>query len=228
MWPEFLGKFNSRDAVKSVNLDSVNYNGIDIDGDFARLDKIPEASSGFKLYLNNDKRVATICVKTISNLHYPVYVVNESNSNRYFTLKDDYVLAIQEALYTDGNWYPIEMRGADFCWNGQWAVKVKPKEFVVFLMNKYGGNFKTKLRVRLLIGRLTYFSDPFDGYISCDQFFVQDDRWRDPAIDTNFISNFWFHGAIPLQLSAYRNNYIVSLQSCGGLFEKADYQPPSF
>ncbi len=204
VWPEFIGRFKPGESIKKQSYDSIDYSGVEIDDGLSRLDKISNATEGFRVVSYPDTCMQSDYPQFQDFWHYPVYVVNESNASRYFTLKDDYVLALQEALHPNGNWYPIEKRGPDGCWNGSWSIYVEPKEFLVFLVNKYNGNFKTKIRVRLNIGRSIYYSDPFDGYINMEQFFLRNEALKE-AFKTNkdFMVDFWFNGATPLQAQTH-------------------------
>ncbi len=103
---------------------------------------------------------------------YPIYVINNQKKPKLFTGKDRHVFAIQEALHPNGKWYPIEQRGLDFCGNGHWSTTLNPKEYIVFFVPKYQGDFKTKLRVRLHTGEKALFSEPIIGYISMKQFLL--------------------------------------------------------
>lgn len=132
---------------------------------------------------------------------FPIYVVNSSQTPNVFAAKDGYVFAIQEAQNREGKWYPIEMKGFDFCGNGHWFRVLEPKEFMMFLMPKYTGNFKTKLRVRLKIGRKTLFSMLYEGYINEKQFNLYCKKNIDTLSEDeiNFIIG-RFYGTIPKEL----------------------------
>jgi hypothetical protein len=107
-----------------------------------------------------------------SNLYYPVFIVNHTRSSKIINGKDGEVYAIQEALDLNQHWRPIEGRGPDFCGVGKWGLRIHPNEFFVFLMPKYKGNYYTKLRIRIKIGKTTYVSHPFEGIINPKQFYL--------------------------------------------------------
>lgn len=115
---------------------------------------------GYKRYNEHDK----------DSKVFPVYIVNESQTPKVLLAKDGWVFAIQEAKNRKDIWQPIEEDGLDGCGNGYWKLKIQPGEFAIFLMNKYKGEFKTQLRVKLRIGKCNYISEPYEGNISEKQF----------------------------------------------------------
>lgn len=83
-------------------------------------------------------------------LYYPVYVVNQSPNPKAFYGRDGYVISIQEAQDSSGRWFPIEYK---ISWTCQtWRIQLDPQHFVMLLLPKYKGKFKTKLRLRLQNG----------------------------------------------------------------------------
>jgi hypothetical protein len=133
--------------------------------------------------------------------YFPVYVVNETSKTKVFIAKDRHVFAIQEAVdKTDWEkWYPIEAEGPDFCGNGYFGVKVHPGEFIVFLVPKYQGEEKNRMRIRLQVGEGLYISKPYEGTFSAKQFNIPKEsylykRLKDPKNDFRY----WrFYQAIP-------------------------------
>jgi len=112
----------------------------------------------------------------IAYYYYPVYVVNNTSQTRVFTGKDGHVFAIQEALDSNGDWRPIEIRPFYMCGNGAWSLKIHSQEFLTFFVPKYKGDYETKLRIRLKvgdkrIGETIYFSESFEGTINTKQFY---------------------------------------------------------
>lgn len=133
--------------------------------------------------------------------YYPVYFVNSTKTDKVFFGKDSYVFGIQEAIDKDefGNWKPIETRGFDFCGNGRWGLIVHPQEFVLVLMRKYEGNYKTKLRSRFKIGDNILISRPYIGNINENQFAVKDSSYLQRKLkETDGKAATWlFYGAVP-------------------------------
>lgn len=103
--------------------------------------------------------------------YYPAFIINRTPSTKVLLGKDGHLFAIQEAKDSNGIWRPIEQEGHGFCGCCYWAEKVHHNEYVVMLLPKYKGNFKTKLRVRLRNNATIYVSKPFEGMINYNQFY---------------------------------------------------------
>lgn len=131
--------------------------------------------------------------------YYPVYFVNSTKTDKMFFGKDRYAFGIQEAFDNDSNWRPIEKRGFDFCGNGHWGLVVHPNEFVVVLMRKYEGVFKTGIRVRFVLGESVYVSKPFEGTINPNQFNVQDSLYLEKLRERIGNAATWLFYGYPLQ-----------------------------
>jgi len=80
------------------------------------------------------------------------------------------LIGIQEAKDEKGNWRPIEYWFNDRCGNSFNDIQLAPDEYLNFFIPRYYGTFKTKLRLRLLIGTKTYTSKEWDGRIDKKQF----------------------------------------------------------
>jgi len=80
------------------------------------------------------------------------------------------LIGIQEAKDEKGNWRPIEYWFNDRCGNSFDNVQLAPNEYLNFYIPRYYGSFKTKLRLRLLIGTKTFTSKEWDGRIDKKQF----------------------------------------------------------
>ena len=147
----------------------------------------------------------------LKNIYFPVYVVNQSTKPQLFAAKDNHVFAIQEAMDKEGKWRPIEMRGFDFCGNGHWFTAMKPKEYMMFLVPKYSGNYKTQLRIRLRIGNEILFSEAFEGNIRESQFYLPENKKKefesDPERWKYIRGN--FYGTLPLEFDKAPYNEIV-------------------
>jgi hypothetical protein len=204
-WPEFKGLFSIGDSVNRIDNDTLN--GIDLLSydlaDSREEKKIVDISTdGLKMYVDYDKYVKPAYEKNKKLFYYTVYFANETPVHKFVTIKDGGVLALQEAQYRDGNWYPIEWRGTEDCLNGGMAVKVLPNQFITFSMKKYHGDFATNLRIRFENGRQIYISEPFEGYIDERQFYFEN-QFTVQLFKDNIESacSFRFYDAIPLQLA---------------------------
>lgn len=137
---------------------------------------------------------------TKSHFYYPVYAVNETPRTKTFVIKDGNVFGIQEAIDTSENlWRPIECKEYDFCGNGYLGIKVKPGEFVMFLVPKYEGHESCKLRLRLRIGENIYISKEFMGSFNYNQFLIKKETaiFRILELGKRSTIQTYFYGAIP-------------------------------
>jgi hypothetical protein len=156
---------------------------------------------GFQLYVDYK---TTICVKKNKydngNSYFPVYLVNETSHTKVFQGADNNVFGIQEATdSTSGQWRPIESVPFGFCGNGYFWLKVKPEEFVLFLVPKYEGDQKQQMRIRLKVNDMTYLSPPFFGTFNYKQFIINKENPYFEILNKFGASEFqfWFYGAVP-------------------------------
>lgn len=101
--------------------------------------------------------------------YYPMYVVNQTNSDKFFSTYH----IILEAEYKYHGFYPIECTGTFFCGNSWYLLKIKPKEFALVLIRKYEGKIKTRYRVNIANEDNIIKSLPFNGTINSGQFFTR-------------------------------------------------------
>jgi hypothetical protein len=102
-------------------------------------------------------------------IKHPVFVINELDSAQVIEVHDGILVAIQEAQDEQGNWVGIEYFSFSGCGNSFWRHLVPPHHLMMFGVNKYQGNFKTKLRVRLQTNGTTLVSNKYSGYINKGQ-----------------------------------------------------------
>ena len=141
----FISKFRFGDTVHVDNEgETTPFSGTDmVNGDSAFLRNLRDSISSDGLQVIPDYSVSipvnwTSILK--NGMYYPVYVVNETNSDKLFTVRDRYVAAIQEAKDSGTTWHPIESRKFDFLGGGKrWALILHPREFALFLTAKFEG-----------------------------------------------------------------------------------------
>ncbi|MBD2769662.1 hypothetical protein IC235_17365 [Hymenobacter sp. BT664] len=137
---------------------------------------------------------------------YPVYVANSTSHPKLLYGKDKHVFAVQEALDRAGRWRPIESQGPDFCGNGHWILKIRPRQMAVFLVDKYAGNFATMLRVRVQNGESRYVSAPFAGRISEGQFRLPLRDYEVLKRNLSAVDDFYY-GAVPAVVDSIQLRY---------------------
>lgn len=207
-WAFYLGKHSFCDTLHiSIRDDFSKKDTLltkdrDYDGK-GRFDTL--SSGGLEIVADYKSTVSRIVYSFEKGFYfYPVHIVNETFSPKMFIGKDSYVFAIQEALDTNNNWRPIEGRGFDFCGNEYWHQKVNSNEFITFLLPKYKGDFKTKMRVRIKIGENIYVSNIFEGTINYSQFLLRKGApfnylYRRILQDKSKAIKYLFYGAEPLE-----------------------------
>ena len=129
-------------------------------------------------------------------LFYPVYVANQSPNPKAFYGRDGYVITVQEAQDSSGRWFPIESVMHWTC--STWRIQLDPQHFLMLLLPKYKGKFKTKLRLRIQNGEQIYVSKAYEGWINPQQFKLHQNSYLDlkltPLIE---LSNRDFLGSLP-------------------------------
>lgn len=145
---------------------------------FAAYDSL--SSDGLEIHPNYTSNIYQNAHRPFNpgTLYYPIYLVNQTPKTKLLYGTDGYVVSIQEAQDSAGRWYPIESRVHNTC--SIWRIQLAPQHFVMLLLHKYKGNFKTKLRVRLQNGEQTYVSQPYEGWINPQQFRL--DEWYYPFL----------------------------------------------
>jgi hypothetical protein len=99
---------------------------------------------------------------------FPAYIVNNTDSIQGIKNQRN-IIVIQEALNTKNEWKPVEFfRYAD-CGLSYGVTLLDTNCYIMFGVNKYKGDFKTKLRLRLKTNGKTIYSNEFLGYINKSQ-----------------------------------------------------------
>jgi hypothetical protein len=80
------------------------------------------------------------------------------------------IFGIQEAMNEKGIWQPIEYMVNDRCGNSGDDLYLAPQNFVKFYIPRYYGNFKTRMRLRLILIDGVTFSNEWEGSIDKQQF----------------------------------------------------------
>jgi len=100
----------------------------------------------------------------------PAYIVNFTDSIQGIESHDGKIIMIQEALNSNNEWKPIEYFSYSGCGNSYGITSLDTNCYLMFGVNKYKGDVKTKLRVRLRTNGNTILSNEYFGYINKSQF----------------------------------------------------------
>ncbi len=118
---------------------------------------------------------------------YPVLIYNNENSDSYLYKGLHGLQLIQEAKDADGKWKPIEyLTHLSGCFISHRYYKLQPKKYFSTAIMKYHGDFKTKIRVKVLFNKHYYYSNEIDGFINRSQF-------NDDFLDLKFYKTFIPH-----------------------------------
>ncbi|MCX6290408.1 MAG: hypothetical protein NT126_01435 [Bacteroidetes bacterium] len=202
----FIGKYAFDDTIRIDNsgVQSNSYGDDYITGDSTSLRQLRDSLSSDGLQIIPDyKRSIPINWLSLSKvgIYFPIYVVNETSSDKLFTARDKYVSAIQEAKDKEEKWRPIESKKFDFIGNGRWALILHPHEFALFIVAKYEGDFQTHLRIRMKVGDVVYLSKAFEGSINEKQFYLKPGSYQYEEFKKNNPISITrrFLGSIPLE-----------------------------
>lgn len=98
---------------------------------------------------------------------YPLLIFNNENKN----IPIRKIKLIQEAKDKNGQWMPIEFfEDMNSCIVSHHYLRLEKKKYLALPIIKYYGDYKTKLRVKILINDYFYYSNEFDGTINLSQF----------------------------------------------------------
>lgn len=86
---------------------------------------------------------------------YKFYIVNKSDTITKLDASDSRLYVIAEVFYKN-EWKPIEYLPSSSCGNSYHEVYLKQNEYWEFIVPKFSGKIKTKLRYRLMIGEQKY------------------------------------------------------------------------
>ncbi len=139
------------------NSDSLLYDGLQI--------VLSNNTIDYKYRYQNDTN------SIVGTEFYPCFIVNETQNSKLLKGKDGFVFGIQLAQDSNGMWFPIEIPIMDFCGNGGFKLVIHSKEFALIRLQKYTGNFKTKIKFLLINGDCQYSSNEIDGFINYSQFY---------------------------------------------------------
>ena len=202
----FIDKFRFGDTVKINNDGAVN-TLLDTDvisGDSAYIHRLRDSisSDGLQIIPDYNKSIPinwSLIAKR--GIYYPIYVVNETNSDKLFNARERYVVAIQEAKGRDEKWRPFESRRFNFIGKKRWVLILHPHEYAMFIAAKYEGSYKTLLRVRMKIGDVIYISKAFEGTVNESQFRFDTTsyQYREYKNDKSISITRRFLGAIPIE-----------------------------
>lgn len=169
LYPTFLGKMKSTEVFHIqpdwYSLISTGFEDCSVDS----LDNYD--TGGLKLFIAPEISMKDpILGQENDAAFFPVFIVNETRKTKNIIRKKLHIETIHEAIDSNGVWRAIGQTNLSTVRKKEWQLSLHPKEFGIFLMPIYEGNYATQLRLRLKNGIDTVVSESYKGRISYEQF----------------------------------------------------------
>lgn len=121
--------------------------------------------------LSGNYKVEAVLKDTIMNfLYQPVLIANLSDSILYFISNQGRLYLTQQAMNKRVKWVDIESSGfGDDCAWVNFIYELKSKDFILTQVMKFNGDYKTKLRIKLLVNGRVIYSESYAGNIDYNQ-----------------------------------------------------------
>lgn len=107
---------------------------------------------------------------------YPLTIRNDSENPWEIQIEDEQLVLIQEAVDSLGNWQPIEYFIHSTCGVSYTPQTLVPNEQLMALIAKYEGEYRTRLRVKVVVDGVVRCSNEFWGSVNYNQFVPQEDN----------------------------------------------------
>ena len=125
-----------------------------------------------------------------------MYIINNTSKPKKFYSYAGYGLGIQEAQFRY-YWHPIEKDYTPSSGMGNITDIINPNEFIILLFNKYEGEHKTNLRLRISQGDNIWVTVPFEGFINQEQRTLTSDFDIQRLLKNPHRQLHWYFGARP-------------------------------
>ncbi|OBW40359.1 hypothetical protein AB670_03311 [Chryseobacterium sp. MOF25P] len=124
-----------------------------------------------KLFTQNSKDSILVVTEIKNDSLFSIYVKNNGQKDVLLIPQDNKLTLIQEALNQDKKWKPIEFWVNSDCGMSYLKkINVRSGEIIGVRSKKYKGNFKTKIRFKLLIDKKVYYSNSITASINKSKF----------------------------------------------------------
>ncbi|UOE37017.1 hypothetical protein [Chryseobacterium oryzae] len=124
-----------------------------------------------KFFNKNSIDSIKIILRSENDSTFSVFIKNNLNKTLKLNPQDSSLYLIQEALDKNGKWNPIEFWAYSDCGNSyDNFLDFKNNQILHLTTNRYNGNFKTKVRVKLLMNKKNYYSNSITGKINALKF----------------------------------------------------------
>jgi hypothetical protein len=124
-----------------------------------------------KLTPNPSKKKEFDWLTNYPRSYFTAHLINASDSIVKIERQDGSLIMIQEAKNEEGEWVPIEHWLYSWCGNSYMnPLVLEHGQKVMIPIKKYSGTFETVVRLKLKIGEVLVYSDPFISSIDLNQF----------------------------------------------------------
>ncbi|TDE17130.1 hypothetical protein [Dyadobacter psychrotolerans] len=146
-------KLRGQIYAKSSIEDSTAAGGFGTSDNFAKQinDSLIFSETGIFLKIDTAK---TITIADKFNA-YNLYLGNKSDTILRLEASDSRLSVVAEAFYKN-EWKPIEYLPSSWCGNSYHNIYIKTNQFWIFVIPKFTGKIKTKIRYRLAISKGHY------------------------------------------------------------------------
>lgn len=155
---------------RAMGLDIIDLDWMNGWENFTTSQKLEKLKQEKKFYLNKADSVHFLN----NQGQQQVWIINNSNDTVTIQMQDWSFICVLQAKTKSGQWLPIQYWHLSSCGNSYYLKHFPPKtanSFITKLPNN--GDYKTKLRYKLLGADQFYYSNEFDGKINyCE--FVED------------------------------------------------------
>lgn len=124
-----------------------------------------------KLFTQNSKDSILVVTEIKNDSLFSIYVKNNGQKDIQLIPQDNKLTLIQEARTPYKKWKPIEFWVNSDCGMSYLKkINVRSGEIISLNSKKYKGNFKTKIRFKLLIDKKVYYSNSITASINKSKF----------------------------------------------------------
>lgn len=216
--PKYMGKHQLADTILMEHNGTYMYEGILLqeiynnakcygNADFTGLDIVVDYETTVPMvYYNNGNPENKIIYA-----YFPVYIINNNSSERYFNFDTGCALGIQmkdSPFYEPIEYFEMPMN----CFDMNYCVKLLTGEFVLLLFKKYQGDTTGPLRIRIKNSGNTLYSAPFNASYNKSQINFGANYEKVIKPNPNTLSNIYryFLGRIPQKFLIPNSQYQVS------------------
>jgi len=135
----------------------------------SELKKECNSKETLKLRLTTDEKIGKRLKKCLLTLQ----LQNCSEDSVQFSAQDSRLNIVLQAKNENGEWKDIEGLRSSWCGNSYHSVTLPPSSLWNFVVRKYEGRFKTKIRAKMYQGKEIIYSNNIDASVNPGQFYIR-------------------------------------------------------